>query len=140
MNMLQKLCWKLTDWRKIKNIIVDFELNTDSGHTLIRIERKSPLKKLVPVYDDWRARRDKEEDLSEKNREMFNKMAKEILIEHQKKKIQPLKAGKCYSGKFIVKCVWEVNLELEPMTFEEYKKASKIIREEIEQENRKCHN
>jgi hypothetical protein len=126
----QKLCWKLTDWRKIKKVNVEFKLITDSGHTIMIISRYMPIKNLVPIFDDWVGRREKEIDLSEKNRDLFNKIAKKELIKHQKRKIQPLKAGKCYSGKFIVKCVWEISLELEPMTFEEYKKAVKIIREE----------
>jgi hypothetical protein len=133
----QKLCWKITDWKKIKSIVVEFSLITDSGHKLMRIEREIPLTKLIPVYNDWRERLDKEKDLSEKNRELFNKMAKEILVEHQKKKIRHLTAGKCYSGKFVVKCIWEVNLELEKMTFEEYREAGKILKEAERKEKEK---
>jgi hypothetical protein len=136
----QKVCWKCTDLKKIKNIIVNFELYTDSGYNIMVTKAEFLVEELIPLCNDWQERGEKEKEILEKNRKRFNKMAKDILIEYQKKKIKNLKVGKCYSGKFIVKCVWELDLELEPMTFEEYQQASEILKEKAKQEKewKKC--
>ena len=114
--------WLTNTSQKLTNIRVTYSLITTSGEEILEIgEKVKPIKTLVVKYkkfgDYWRY-----EDILKKDKDylkIFDKRAEEILNDSQKKERKHLKNGWLDSGNYIVKCVWEIYLDFEDVTFEE---------------------
>ena len=119
--ILNRLLYHLADWRKITEIVVTYELKTDSGYTIMCIESVSKVSELC-VHEKYKSS-EREKEIEEDGRGIMNKEADKILQKYRKKRIIEGKNGAMITGKYIKACSWKLHTNNKDATFEEFVKA-----------------
>ena len=117
--------WKyLTgNYKKVSLLKVNYSLITMSGKTILELrETYKPEKDYCGDFGDWDQfefirKLEEDKDLKKK----FDERTYELLDEYQKKIRNKINFGCLDGGDYIVKCVWDLFIETEYLTWEEAK-------------------
>lgn len=115
--------WLIGNYKKVSLLKVDYELITQSGKCILTIrEDYNPNKNIIGQFGDFGEFRfirklEKDKDLVLK----FDKRAEELLNFYQKEKRTKLRFGFIDGGDYIVKCIWDLWIDTEWLTYKEYR-------------------
>jgi hypothetical protein len=125
--MFYRILYWLKGPRWTNKITVSFDFITQSGNEISRTDESMTLKKYyVPKNDDYYIEKwDVIRQITSDMREQLNKRSDKLLTENQKRQRVTLNQGKLDNGKYIVKCVWDIDCQMEDMPFEKWKKMVK---------------
>lgn len=119
--LIMWLKYVFSSLKKIINIEVKYDLITQSGNTIHTIyEDFKPKEWIIKEYSDfdWRIWH---KVVKDNYGEIFDEKAKQILNNFQEQERKKLKNGWLDSGEYIVKCIWNTQVEKEWIDYEEYK-------------------
>jgi hypothetical protein len=109
----------------INKIEVSFKFYTQSGYEIMisKVIREIPSNLYnVLLQSSWEPYRKVEMELKEMLGDELNKICLARLNDLRKSKKIGSKTGVLFPGKFICKCVWDVDVKFRTATYEEYKK------------------
>jgi len=133
--------WKyLTgNYKKVSLLKVDYSLITMSGKTILELrETYKPEKDYCGNFGDWGQFEfirslEKDKDLKKK----FDKRTYELLDSYQQKQRNHIAFGCLDGGNYIIKCVWDLFIETEYLTWEEAKNfVDSVVKGKSEQESK----
>lgn len=110
---------------KIKEITINFKFVSSSGYIISTNTQKFTTEKSNFYNTGFDERMKMYSEIRDKYNEKFNEKAKELLIKNRKEKDKEklytsLKQGYSIKGKHIISCLWDIDIETEPVSYEEY--------------------
>jgi hypothetical protein len=122
--------YAFSDWNKLVLLKVDYDLITTSGKSILQLRENYTPKEmdiknnLIGECDrygymwDWIKLLGKDKVVYD----YLNKRANELLTKYQKDFRNQLRYGVLDGGNYIVKCVWNLWIDTEPLSYDEYKR------------------
>ena len=106
---------------KITRVEIEYSLITKSGNTIYAINKEIIPKELIAFKCsdyDWVK---KEKEVIKRYKKVFDNKARQLLNKFQINEKKKIKRGWINSGDYIVKCVWDISVELGYLNLKEYK-------------------
>jgi hypothetical protein len=122
MKFWDKIRFWFSDYKVVNKIEIEYYFYTKSGYKVCTIddEIKHKPNKVYKYASSIYMGKTRDIKTDKNNVDIFNKAAKEYLIEKRKSGFVTLEGGVMISGNYIIKCDWDVYLKYRDATFKEY--------------------
>ncbi len=115
------------DFREIKQVTVSYDLYTASGNNITSKSFEIAIDNPIYYdYDDYGFYTSKVNNfLENKHKKLLQSNSKTILKEQRKEQFRELKNGHIITGKYIVRCNYQINFVDERISFDRYNQLIK---------------